>query len=136
MTNIYNLFKFIENKEGYRTPFKYKILNDPSSITKDDLIVNGYLDLSNTPITSLPDNLTVKKDLSIYNTKLTSLPDNLKVGGDLYLSDIPITSFPDNLIVRGTLYLKDTPLYKKYTIDQLKQMLPGMKGAIHFYNIV
>jgi len=131
MTSIYNLFKFIEDKEGYRTPLKYKLLNDTSNITKDDLIVNGYLDLKDAPITSLPDNLTVKKDLDLSNTKLTSFPNNLTVKGDLYLSNIPITSLPDNLKVKGTLYLLDTPLYKKYTEDQIKQMIPGIH--IHFY---
>ena len=110
MTNISNLFKFIEDKEGYRTPLKYKLLHDPETITPDDLIVKGNLNLSGNAITSLPDNLKVGGDLNLFNTKITSLPDNLKVGG--YLD------------------LRNTPISKKYTKEQLKQMLLGVKGEI------
>ena len=71
----------------------------------------GDLDLSNTPITSLPQGLTVGGSLYLYNTKITSLPKDLKVGGylDLHL----------------------TPLSQKYTVDQIKQMVPNVKGNIY-----
>jgi len=91
----------------------------------------GSLYLSNTPIKSLPDNLQVGGDLNLRNTQIRSLPDNLKVGGFLYLSSTPIKSLPDNLQVGGGLYLNNTPLAKKYTKEQIKQMVPGVKGNIY-----
>ena len=92
--------------------------------------VGGSLYLSYTPITSLPDNLKVGGYLYLRNTPITSLPINLTVGGNLYLSYTKITSLPDNLTVHGDLYLRNTPLSKKYTDDQLKQLLPNVKGDI------
>jgi hypothetical protein len=57
--NIYNFFKFLEDKEGRPIPFKIKLIHAPETITPDDLIVEDDLDLENTPITSLPDGLKV-----------------------------------------------------------------------------
>jgi hypothetical protein len=116
----------------------------------NNLTVGGNLDLRNTPITSLPDNLKVGGGLYLRNTQITSLPDNLEVGGGLYLSNTPITSLPDNLNVGGDLYLwntqiaslpdnlkvdgildlYDTLISKKYTAEELKRMLPGVRGKI------
>ena len=76
----------------------------------DNLIVGGYLDLSNTKITSLPDNLTVGGYLDLSNTKITSLPDNLTIGGGLYLNNTAITSLPDNLTVDGDLDLRNAAI--------------------------
>ena len=111
MTNIHNLFKFVQSKHPeYPVPFKYKLLHDPNSIEEEDLIVKGDLDLS--------------------NTKITSLPNNLKVGGSLDLAYAPITSLPDNLQVGGYLYLYNTPISEKYTEEEIKQMTPRVKGKI------
>ena len=124
----------------------------PINQLPDNLTVGGGLSLSDTPITSLPNNLTVGEDLYLsdtlitslpdnltevngdlwlINTKITSLPDNLTVKGILNLSDTPITSLPDNLTVGGYLDLRGTPISKKYTKEQLKQMLPGVKGSLY-----
>ena len=70
-------------------------------------------------------------NLDLSNTQITSLPDNLKVGGDLYLSYTQITSLPDRLKVGGYLNLNKTPISKKYTAEELKRMLPGIKGKIY-----
>ena len=70
----------------------------------------GNLDLSETPITSLPEGLTVR--------------------GSLDLEGTPITSLPEGLVVGGSLYLHGTPLSKKYSKEELKKMLPGVKGDI------
>jgi hypothetical protein len=70
MTNIYNLFKFLEDKEGTKTPFKTKLIYAPDTLTPDDLKVGGDLDLRSTKITSLPDDLEVKGSLSLRNTPL------------------------------------------------------------------
>jgi len=50
--------------------------------------------------------------------------------GDLDLSDTPITSLPDNLKVGGGLYLNDTPISKKYTEQEIRQMVPRVEGEI------
>lgn len=111
----------------------------------------GNLDLRNTPITSLPNNLKVEGGLFLGGTKITFLPDNLKVGGslfssdteitslpnglqvgrNLYLSNTLITSLPDNLQVGGELHLNNTPLSKKYTKEEIRKMVPGVKGNIY-----
>jgi hypothetical protein len=57
------------------------------------------------------------------------------VGGDLDLYNTKITSLPDNLSVGGFLTLENTPLSKKYTKEQIKQMIEDkggyVKGNIH-----
>jgi len=91
----------------------------------------GDLYLSNTKITSLPDNLLkIGGDLSLGNVPITSLPNNLKVEGDLSLINTRITSLPNDLQVGGDLELGSTPLSKKYTEEEIKQMVPGVKGTI------
>ena len=109
MATIYNLFKFIEDKKPqYKTPFKVKFIYNPNSLTKKELNVKGYLDLSNTPIQSLPNDLKVGRSLWLTNTPIQSLPNDLKVGGNLNLSN--------------------TPLSKKYTTEeQLKAKYPNIK---------
>jgi len=103
----------------------------PITSLPDNLTVRGGLYLNNTKITSLPDNLTVEGYLNLSNTPITSLPDNLKVGRSLNLINTPITSLPDNLKVGRSLYLVNTPLSKKYTKDQIRKMVPGVKKNIY-----
>ena len=91
----------------------------------------GDLNLFNTPTTSLPDNLKVEGSLDLTNTKIISLPDNLQVGGDLDLYGTPITSLPDGLKVEGNLRLNNTPLSKKYSEEEIRKMVPGVKGNIY-----
>ena len=128
---IYDLFQFIENKDPeYRVPFRLKLEKDPKSITAEDLNIKGTLDLSTTDITTLPDGLEIESDLDLSYTKIASLPNNLKVGELLDLSNTPITTIPSSLKVGGGLLLRNTPISKKYTKEQLKQMLPGVEGEI------
>ena len=135
MTNIHNLFKFIEDKEGKKVDpakeFKLKLIHNPEELTPEDLEVGGNLDLSDPKVTSLPDNLKVGGDLNLRYSKITSLPDNLKVGGYLYLYGSSITSLPDNLEVGGDLYLKDTPLSKTHTAEEIKAMVPNVQGTVY-----
>jgi hypothetical protein len=65
------------------------------------------------------------------NTPIQSLPDDLKVGGYLDLDDTSIQSLPPNLKVGGILYLRDTPISKKYTKEEIRKMVPGVKGDIY-----
>ena len=102
----------------------------PIASLPDNLQVGGSLDLPNTQITSLPDNLEVNGYLDLSNTPITSLSNNLKVSGFLDLRNTQITSLPDNLQVGGDLDLTNTPISKKYTAEELKGMLPGVRGRI------
>ena len=150
MTNIHNLFKFLEKKKGTETPLRVKLLYAPDELTDEDLQVKGDLNLKNTPITSLPDNLQVGGSLTLANTKITSLPDNLQVGGSLFiyrtpftslpdnlkvgrhlnLSDTKITSLPDNLKIGGNLFLYNNPLGKKYTKEEIRKMVKDTGGYV------
>jgi len=76
----------------------------------DEIIVNGDLYLTETPIQSLPDNLYVGGWLWLGKTPIQSLPDNLRVEGELDLRGTQIQSLPDNLDVTDTIYIKGTPL--------------------------
>ena len=110
MANIYNLFKFLEDKKGKKIPFKLKLIHAPETIKKEDLNVKGNLNLRDTKISSLPDNLTVEGNLDLRDTEITSLPDNLKVG--------------------GFLDLENTPLSKKYSKKQIRQMIEKKGGEV------
>lgn len=87
---------------------KYQKFVNVLNANYDEVIVNGYLDLSNTPITSLPNNLVVNGSLFLSNTQITSLPDDFKVNSNLNLMNTPITSLPNNLKVGNNLYLENT----------------------------
>jgi hypothetical protein len=108
--------------------------NYPITSLPDDFKVGGVLDLGNTKITSLPDNLQVGKNLFLNNTKITSLPNNLQVGGDLDLQNTSVTSLPNDLKVGGDLKLQNTLFSKKYTEEEIRQMVPGVKGTIKVKN--
>ena len=90
----------------------------------------GGLDLSNTPITSLPSGLNVGGYLELTGTPITSLPSGLNVGGYLSLSNTKITSLPSDLKVGGDLDLSNTPLSKKYSEEEIRQMV-DVKGKIY-----
>jgi hypothetical protein len=147
---VYNFFKFLEKKKGTETPLRVKFLYAPDEITDEDLNVEGDLDLSYTSITSIPDNLQVGGHLDLENTNIETLPDNLKVGGFLDLDNSLITSLPDNLKVGGTLNIKNTdiktlpnnlqvggfldlintPIAKKYTKEEVRNMIEDKGGYV------
>jgi len=134
MTDIYNLFKFIENKEPeYRAPLKFLLKYAPDNITKEDLYIKGNFILGgeDKDITSLPDGMTV--DGYLYSDfYLTSLPNNLTVKEDLIITyNKDISSLPKNLKVGGNLKIWGTLLAKKYTEEELKKMAPDVKGRIY-----
>ena len=110
MTNIYNLFKFLEDKKGKPIPFEVKLIHAPETLTKEDLNVKG--------------------NLNLRDTKISSLPDNLTVGGYLYLDSTKISSLPDNLTVKGNLYLDQTPLAEKYSKEQIRKMIEEKGGKV------
>lgn len=131
MTNIYNLFKFLEDKKGRKIPFNAKLLHAPEVMTDEDLNVEGSLNLfNNSKITSLPDNLKVEGSLYLGSTKITSLPNNLQVGGGLHLSYSQISSIPNNLQAEGDLTVSSTPLIGKYNREEIIQMIYDKGGYV------
>jgi hypothetical protein len=52
------------------------------------------------------------------------------VGGDLDISNTNIQSLPDNLKVVGHLFLSETPISKKYSADEIKDMVGYVGGEV------
>lgn len=52
--------------------------------------------------------------------------------GDLDLSNTPIASLPSGLTVKGSLNLSNTPIARKYSNNQIKNMVPKVKGSIYY----
>lgn len=96
----------------------------------------GDLELYKMPIKELPKNLkTVGGFLMLQRTQIRELPDNLVVKGTLNVSDTNIEKLPVGLIVDGDVFMNNTPLSKKYSEEELKQLLPGVTGNIYsFYD--
>jgi len=130
MSNIYNLFKFLEKKKGTKTPLEAKLFYAPDELTDEELKIGGNLDLENINIETLPDNLKVGGYLDLENINIETLPDNLKVGGSLFLSNTKITSLPDNLQVEGSLYLRNTPLEVLYSEKEIRNMIEKKGGYV------
>ena len=149
------IFDFLEEKEEKKPKIygsiAWKILfNDP--IIKEDLIVQGDLDISTLNITHLPKglkiignadfrfsslktfpkNLFVEGDLNFEWTRFKSLSDDLYVGRNLFLSDSDIETLPKGLKVGGILFISDTPL-AKLSDEKIREMIkPGfIKGKIY-----
>ena len=91
----------------------------------------GDLILMYSQIEKLPDNFTVNGTLDLQRCKnLQSLPNGLKVKFTLDLRGINITSLPSDLEVGGSLILYRTPIADMYTKEQIREMVPGVKGII------
>ena len=143
------IFEFLEDNEGYKTPFLWKHINN-IPLTEKDLNIEGNLDLSNSDITSLPEGLQVGGDLNLFDSKITSLPEGLKVGGDLYLNNsliksIPkglkvgrdldisfshIESLPRGLKVGGDLYLNDSDLHRNIDYNDSSELESIVKKMV------
>ena len=117
------VFDFLEEKEGQKIPFLWKLLNN-IPLTKEDLIVKGDLNLEDSEITSLPEGLTIEGDLFLYHSHV-ELPKGLKVNGNLSLIGPNVTSLPKGLEVLGWLSITDTEL-GIYSDKELRKMIkPG-----------
>ena len=145
------IFDFIKTKDNRNIPFMWKLENN-EPITKEDLIIKGDLDFSESEIKSLPKGLEVGGNLYLTCSLINSLPEGLKVGGNLSLFDcanitsLPeglkvgrnldlgatnITSLPRGLKVEGYIDLNGSKL-TRYADDELRKMVkPGyIKGRI------
>jgi hypothetical protein len=85
--------------------------------------IEGNLDLRNTLIESLGNLQSVGGDLDLYNSTIESLGNLASVGGDLDLEGTPIESLGNLQSVGGNLDLEGTPLSKKYTREEIRQMV-------------
>jgi hypothetical protein len=112
------IFNFIEKNDNRNAPLLWKLEND-IPLSKEELEVEGNLNLENSKITSLPEGFYVKGNLDLSNSKITSLPKGLKVGGKLLLIATPITSLPEGLKVDGVLCC--------YRSEELKSLPKGVK---------
>ena len=102
----------------------------PRNLTK----VGGDLLLLYSQIEKLPDNLTVNGYLDLDSCKnLESLPNGLKVKNFLDLRYTNLTSLPSDLEVDGILILYRTPIADMYTKEQIREMVPNVKGSIVLY---
>jgi hypothetical protein len=114
MTNIYNLFKFIEDKEGKKPDagraFKLKLIYAPEELSPEDLKVDDHLNLRGVSIKSLPKGLQVTGNLVIYNLESSVVLDGLRVGGDLILMSGKKLSLPSNLQVGGSINLQNSEI--------------------------
>ena len=125
------IFEFLEEKGEHTTPFLWKWKNN-IPLTKEDLNVQGDLDLSQVEMTSLPEGLKVGGDLYLMFSTISSLPEGLEVNGDLNLYKcVKLASLPEGLKLWGDLDTRYTKL-KKYTNKELREMIkPGfIKGDI------
>ncbi len=96
------IIQFLEEKGEHKVPFRWKLINN-EPLTKEELIVDDYLDLSNTWIASLPEGLAVWGHLYLRNcTSLTSLPEGLSVWGTLDLFKCTsLTTLPKGMRIGG-----------------------------------
>jgi hypothetical protein len=85
--------------------------------------VGGDLYLVGTPIETLGNLISVGGYLDLRDTPIESLGNLTSVGGDLALSDTPIKSLGNLKSVGGGLDLEGTPLSKKYTEEEIRQMV-------------
>jgi len=147
-----NIFNFLEKEDNKNAPFLWKLQNN-IPLTKEQLNIDGNLNLENSKITSLPKGLKVDGYLSLAYSKIEELPKGLEVDGDLDLYGCAkLESLPEGLYVGGALFLNDCDKLKslpkglevdggvnitytkltKYTKEELRKMIePGyIKGDI------
>ena len=129
--------KFINELENYPDGSQYRyeghLFLNHRNITKlpNDLYVTGILNLYDCKrLTKLPDKLYVGATLSLEDTNISEIPDNLYVVGNLLLIGTSIEYIPNNLYVGTNLFIRDTPLAKKYTDEQIYEIITLRGGEL------
>jgi hypothetical protein len=92
--------------------------------------VGGNLFLERTLIKSLGNLTSVGGNLVLRGTPIKSLGNLTSVGGNLILFNTPIKSLGNLKSVGGFLELRKTPLSKKYTEEEIRQMV-DVGGGIY-----
>jgi len=129
------LIKELEtHPDGTQYRYNGKLVLNNSNIKKlpNDLYVDGSLFLWDcAKLTKLPDKLHVGKNLDLWGCEqLTKLPDNLYVDESLIMIGTSIEEIPDNLYVSGDIYIYDTPLAKKYTDEEIYEIVTSTGGEL------
>jgi hypothetical protein len=93
-------------------------------------VINGDLSLYGTPIQSLGNLKTVGGSLYLYGTPIQSLGNLESVGGGLDLENTQIQSLGNLKSVGGYLDLLGTPLSKKYSEEEIREMV-SVVGEIY-----
>ena len=94
--------------------------------------VGGDLDLAGSTIRFLGSLRSVGGSLYLQKTKIKSLGNLESVGGSLFLPYSEVRSLGNLKSVGGDLNLRDTLISKKYSEDQIRQMV-DVKGEIYPY---
>ena len=85
--------------------------------------VGGYLNLNGTPIKDLGNLESVGGNLDLDGTQIQNLGNLESVGGSLNLYGTPIENLGNLESVGGNLYLEGTPISKKYSEQEIRQMV-------------
>ena len=112
--------RLIEDKE------EPKILRIPSLklFSNDWFLLQKFLEKKGNPPYS------IGGDLDLRKTPIESLGNLTSVGGDLDLGYSLIKSLGNLQSVGGNLYLNDTPISKKYSEEEIRQMV-NVGGKIY-----
>jgi hypothetical protein len=107
--HVGNFFNFLK-ENGRKMPLKVMLRHFPNKITKNDLYVNGDLDLAYYGgITSLPFGLKVDGNLNIQGSGIEYLPEDIIVKGSINMEGSSIRTFPRSLKhIRGSLNISNT----------------------------
>ena len=113
-------------KRLIETEEEQKVLRIPSlKFFNDDWFqLQEFLETKGNPLYS------IKGDLDLEETPIESLGNLQSVGGYLDLGRTPIESLEDLQSVGGNLYLNDTPISKKYSEEEIRQMV-NVGGKIY-----
>jgi hypothetical protein len=92
--------------------------------------IGKTLNMNSTGVRSIEKGLQLAGNLYARNTYLTTLPSGMAVAGDVDLVGSKIEALPRDLKVGGKIDLTNTPLSNKLSVEQIKQLIPGIKGEI------
>jgi hypothetical protein len=121
----------IESLGNLQSVGGYLDLRDTPIKSLENLHFVGYdLYLADTPIKSLGNLTSVGGSLNLEYTPIESLGNLQSVGGYLDLAFTPIESLKNLKSVGGDLRLFGTPLSRKYTEEEIRQMV-DVKGDIY-----
>jgi hypothetical protein len=120
--------KIILTESQYNRLFedKKEILHIPSLIyfNNDWNTLQRFLQLKGNPLYSIGGRL------DLFNTPIKSLGNLTSVGGYLDLRNTPIESLGNLTSVEGDLDLVNTPISKKYTENQIRDII-NIEGNIY-----
>ncbi len=128
MEHILSFFRFLKEKRGKNIPFVYRLLHEADTLTKDELIVRGDLDLSGMHIQTLPEGLLIVGDLDLKDAVILGNLPPMTVRGSLELQGSNIMTLPEGLKVGKFLDIADTPL-----ADTIPQRIEGIREFLHSY---